>query len=146
MTYPNSLLPTHSEVKHRAKTLRAHRQAAGHAMTHAQALERISRRQGYRDWNTLSAAITSIRGASCLPGGDSVSGQYMGKAFEAHILKIGVTPEGETRLTLRFDEAIDVVEHQGFSAFRKQINCSVSRDGHSTARLSDGTPHVALIL
>ncbi len=146
MTYSDTPLPIHSEVKHRAKTLRARRQAAGHPMSHAQALERISRKLGFRDWNTLSAAITTVRNASCVPKGDTVRGHYMGNPFDARILRIGATAEGETRLTLRFNEAIDVVEHTGFSAFRQQINCRVNRDGRSSEEISDGTPHVTLML
>ena len=146
MTYPDTPLPIHSQVKHHAKTLRARRQAAGHPMTHAQALERISKKLGYRDWNTLSAAITSVRNASCVPSGDTVTGRYLGNPFEARILKVGITSEGETRLTLRFEKPIDVVEHSGFSAFRQQINCRVGTDGRTSETTSDGTPHVALTL
>lgn len=146
MTYQNTPLPIHSEVKARARTLRARRQAAGHSMTHAQALERISRNLGYRDWNTLSAAITSVRSASCLPTGDTVNGRYLGTPFDARILRIGITPEGETRLVLRFDEAIDVVEHEGFSAFRQQINCRVNDQGRSVEETSAGVPHVELAI
>ena len=146
MTTATRMLPTKAQIKQNARTLRARRMAAGHPMRHAQALERISRKLGYRDWNTLSAAITTIRDRSCLPERDSVQGRYMGHPFDARILKVGVDAEGRTRLVLRLQTAIDVVEHGSFTALRQQIACNVDETGRSQEVLSDGTPHVALML
>jgi hypothetical protein len=47
-------------------------------------------------------------------------------------------------LTLRFDEAVDVVTSPLFSNLRRQVNAVVAANGISPRRTSDGQPHLAL--
>ena len=47
-------------------------------------------------------------------------------------------------LPLRFDEAIDVVTSEMFSAYRRQVNTTVNADGKSPQKTSDGQPHMVL--
>lgn len=146
MTNTTPILPTHAQVKCRARTLRARRAAAGHAMTHAQALERISQKQGYHDWNTLCAAITSARRGTCLPKTDTVRGKYLGNPFIGRVLRIGRSADGQTDLVLRFDAPMDVISHHGFSSMRQQVRCRLNAQGRSEAETSDGLPQMQIDL
>ncbi|NOR30352.1 MAG: hypothetical protein GQ539_04535, partial [Sulfitobacter sp.] len=51
---------------------------------------------------------------------------------------------GMWSLTLRFDEAVDVVTSPLFSNLRRQVNAVVAANGISPRRTSDGQPHLAL--
>ncbi|MEQ9259510.1 MAG: glyoxalase superfamily protein [Roseovarius sp.] len=62
-------LPTTAQAKIEAKRLRETLAAAGTLITHAQALEQIAHRHGYRDWNALHAAIANLPPAAWTPGG-----------------------------------------------------------------------------
>ena len=48
------------------------------------------------------------------------------------------------RLTLKFDEPVDVVTFDSFSAFRHRVNCVVDETGRSREKTSDGRPHMEL--
>ena len=144
MTRQTNFVPTHAEVKRRAAKLRERRRITGRQISHSQAIERIAHALGYRDWNTLSAIISTVRAKVGIPESDSISGEYLGKPFRATLRKIGQTDNGNARLVLRFDEPVGVAAFDGFSAERKQIDCVVDATGHSAERTSDGRPHVAL--
>ena len=56
-----------------------------------------------------------------------------------------VTPRpGLSRMTLNFDEPVDVVTFDSFSAFRQRVNCTVDETGRTAAKTSDGRPHLEL--
>ena len=51
---------------------------------------------------------------------------------------------GHTHLTLHFDEPVDVVTFDSFSAFRQRVSCTLDEDLVAPAKLSDGTPHMRI--
>lgn len=141
MTTP---LPSRDVLKAQAKRLRSDLAAHGQTITHAQALETIAHQWGARDWNTLSA-----QAARSHPGwtpGQRVTGRYLGHAFAGKIKAARQQANGYWALTLRFDEAIDVVASTQFSAFRRQVSATVTAQGLSPQKTSDGQPHMALDL
>ncbi|MEM1265120.1 MAG: glyoxalase superfamily protein [Pseudomonadota bacterium] len=139
----NRDLPTLTDAKAAARQMRQDLAAEGVEITHAQALERIARRHGFRDWNTLYAAIRHTAPAGWSVGG-RVKGRYLAHPFEATVLSAEPLTPGWFRLVLRLDDAIDVVRFESFSHYRKQITCVVGPNGHSKERTSDGTPHLVL--
>ncbi|MBD3664505.1 hypothetical protein H9Q16_11275 [Sulfitobacter sp. TSTF-M16] len=139
MTTP---LPTTDVLKAQAKALRKDLSARGQTLTHAEALETIAHQWGARDWNTLSA-----KAARFTPGwapGMRVTGRYLGHPFKGVVKAARQSSAGFWSLTLRFDEAIDVVTSDQFSAFRRQVNATVNTAGHTAQKTSDGQPHLVL--
>lgn len=134
-------------LKAQAKRLRKALEAEGNFISHGEALELLASQMGYRDWNTLSAAIGNRPSAPLAVGG-RVSGHYLGQAFEADIVGLHALAGGEGgwRISLALDEAVDVVRFDSFSSFRRRINGTVGRNGRSAAHTSDGTPHLSLSL
>lgn len=135
-------IPTRDVLKSQAKRLRSDMAERGQSITHAQALETIAHQWGVRDWNTLSAQATATP-ISWTPG-QRVMGRYLGHSFEGFVKAARQSANGYWSLTLRFDSAIDVVESELFSSFRQQVNTTVTPDGVSPRKTSDGQPHVVL--
>ncbi len=136
-------LPTRAEAKAEAKRLRAERAADGAQITHAQALEIVAHRYGFRDWNAAHAAIRD-RTPKAWNAGGRVAGTYLSQPFTATVLSAEPLQPGWVRLTLNLDEAVDVVQFESFSNLRKQIRIVVGPNGQSRERTSDGTPHAVL--
>lgn len=136
-------LPTVAQAKSQAKRLREDLAAEGAAISHGQALERIARRYGFRDWNALHAALRDRRPEGWLVG-DRVAGRYLSQPFVATVLAADLLRPGWFRLILDLDEAVDVVTFESFSNWRKQVRVVVGPGGHSKERTSDGKPHVEL--
>ncbi|MEL6452763.1 MAG: glyoxalase superfamily protein [Pseudomonadota bacterium] len=136
-------LPSRAALKAQAKRLRAALTAAGTPCTHAQALEAIAQQWGLRDWNTLSARAQDS-GQHAYHPGQRISGRYLGHRFAGRVKAARLMPGGRHALTLRFDQAIDVVTSQHFSAWRRQVNCVVGPQGRSLRATSDGQPHVVI--
>ena len=135
-------VPGRDVLKAQAKALRKALAARGQDMTHAEALEPIAHQWGARDWNTLSA-----QSARVTPGwtpGQRVTGQYLGHPFRGVVKAARLSSSGMWSLTLRFDEAIDVVTSELFSAFRRQVNATVNAQGRTPQKTSDGQPHLVL--
>lgn len=143
----NGSLPTIEALKSQAKRLRVALGADGRQIGHGDALELLARQYGYRDWNTLYAAIGNQPPANPLTVGERVCGNYLGQAFEGKVkgLSTLATP-GRFRVTLEFDEAIDVVAFDSFSNFRKRVSCVIDRTGVTTEKTSDGRPHLQVHL
>lgn len=136
-------LPSREAAKKQAATLRARLQAEGHAVSHSKALELIARQHGFRDWNTLHAAIGNHVPVAWQVG-DRVSGFYLGQKFEAEIVTVSRQGEGWFALSLALDEAVDVVTFDSFSAFRKRVRGTIGPDGQTVEKTSDGRPHLQL--
>lgn len=138
-------LPTLAEAKRAAKHLRAELARQGLAVSHAQALERIAKGHGFRDWNACHAAIRDR-----LPDGWSigarVTGQYLSQSFAATVLSSAPVRPGWVRLVLDLDRAVDVVRFESFSNRRKRLHVVVGPDGHSKERTSDGAPQTRIDL
>lgn len=48
------------------------------------------------------------------------------------------------KLTIQFDEPVDVVTFDSFSALRHRVDATVTRNGISPSRTSDGEPHMVI--
>lgn len=135
-------IPSRDVLKAQAKRLRADMASRGQDISHAAALETVAHQWGARDWNTLAA-----QSANHHPGwapGQRVRGHYLGHPFTGKIKAARQAASGFWSLTLRFDEAIDVVTSDMFSAYRRQVNTTVNADGRSPQKTSDGQPHMVL--
>lgn len=143
-------LPAQSALKTQAKRLRAALAAQGQPMSHAQSLEVLARQHGFRNWNTLSAAASQHASQSTVSPsvnwvpGARISGHYLGNPFEGEVFGVDKLRGGRFRLTIRFDEPVDVVGFSSFSALRQRISVVVTADGLSPKRRSDGTPHLRI--
>lgn len=138
-------LPPLDELKTQAKRLRATLQSQGTIISHSKALELLSHQHGYKDWNTMHAVIGNRPPPDRLNLGDRVHGHYLGQPFKGEVLGVqtGATPE-RLRVTFLFDEAVDVVKFDSFSAFRKRVSCTIGRSGSTAETTSDGCPQLSL--
>ncbi|PCJ93303.1 MAG: hypothetical protein COA52_06615 [Hyphomicrobiales bacterium] len=138
-------VPTLDELKAQAKQLRARYAVQNKPISHSKALEIIAHQRGHKDWNTLHALARGSNHVAPLRTGQHVSGTYLSQPFEAIILQVSPQEDGEHfDLVLDFDEPVDVVTFESFSAFRRQIRCTIDRSGKTEAHTSDGTPHMQL--
>jgi len=135
-TVPRSL----DDLKAQAKRLRAALEEDGDFISHSEALELLAKQLGFRDWNTLHAAIGNKPPPPQL--GDRVAGAYLGQKFEGEIIGVEALSEGRHRVTIDFDEAVDVVTFESFSAFRKRVSAVINEDGRSAEKTSDGRPQM----
>lgn len=136
-------LPNIDELKAQAKRLRTALPAdSGQTLTHSAALELVAKQYGYRDWNTLHAAAGN--GPKVLLSlGDRVSGSYLKQSFDGEVVAIAASgPSGQLRVAIQFDDPVDVVTFDSFSAYRSRVNCTVDENGVSLAKTSDGEPHM----
>lgn len=141
-----SILPALEILKAQAKRLRQSLTAEGNFITHSEALELLAHQHGYRDWNTLHAAAGN-RPAAPLTLGATITGDYLGQAFKGEIIALASLNHGSHyRLTIDFDEPVDVVTFDSFSAFRKRVNCTVGADGRSPALTGNGAPQMVIAI
>ena len=139
-------LPSLDALKDQAKRLRARFAAEGETVLHARALELVAAQYGYRDWNTLHAAVGNRPPLDPWMLGSRVRGHYLGQPFDANVLgvqAVGSQP-GRYRLTLHFDEPVDVVTFESFSAFRQRVHCTIDGTGRTVEKTSNGRPHLEL--
>ena len=102
------------------------------------------RNSGYRDWNTASARLSNMPEV-VLQVGDQVSGRYLKQGFDGRVLAVREMAGGSAfEVTLEFDEPVDVVEFESFSAFRKRVTATISSAGVSFTKTSDGVPHLVV--
>ncbi len=131
-------------VKQQAKTLRKHLADTPQALTHSQSLEIIAKQKGFKDWNTLHAYIGNQPIAKFAVG-QRVSGVYLGQNFTGQLLKVGKIAESKRYgITVKFDEAVDVITFKGMSNWRKQVNIIVNQSGETTEKTSNNQPHMIL--
>ena len=140
-------LPTIEAAKAQAKRLRATLAADGNTVGHSRSLELLAHQYGYKDWNTLHAAIGNRPPPSPVEVGQRVRGRYLSQPFEGKVIGVlaRATP-GRFRVTLHFDEPVDVVTFDSFSAFRQRVTCTIDRTGRTAEKMSDGRPHMELAL
>lgn len=133
---------TRDQAKQRAHALRSESAARGAPISLAAALEKVASELGYRDWNTASARLSN-EPPRPLQVGDRVGGRYLKQPFEGRVLAVReMAGGGAFEVTLQFDEPVDVVEFESFSALRQRVNATISADGVSWSRTSDGQPHL----
>ncbi len=142
-----AVLPSIEALKSQAKRLRASLESADRAIGHAQALEAVARQYGFRDWNTLRAKALSNRPKAPVHVGEAVRGEYLGQHFTGRILGVGQLAAADRyRITVKFDEPVDVVTFDSFSAFRQRVHCVVDATGTTPQKTSNGQPHLRLAL
>lgn len=145
MTHEPRSLPSLDALKDQAKRLRSRLASEGEEISHSKSLELIAAQYGCRDWNTLHAAAGNRPPFNPWMLGSRVRGHYLGQAFEAEILSarvLGAT--GRYRLTFRFDEPVDVVTFESFSAFRQRVTATLDESGRTVESTSNGRPHLEL--
>lgn len=137
-------ITTIAQAKTRARTLKSEASDKGMPMTHSQALERVAIELGFRDWNTASSRLSNRPAIPCHVG-DRVSGLYLKKPFAGHVHAIRELAGGAWfEVSLHFDKPVDVVEFESFSALRQRVTATISAEGVSWARTSDGYPHLEI--
>lgn len=129
-------------LKTEAKSLRQDRIWDGLPTTHAEALELLARKHGARDWNTLRArAARPVR----MSPGTRLRGTYLGQSFAGQVKGAHMLGQGDRmRVTLHFDQPVDVVKFESFTSMRQRVSAIVGPDGRSLAQTSDGAPHLVL--
>ncbi|MEJ8473425.1 glyoxalase superfamily protein [Roseibium algae] len=140
-------LPPLQELKAQAKRLRSALPTGNTKLvSHGQSLDLIARQYGFRDWNTLHAAKGNAP-ELVLSLGQRVSGTYLHQPFAGEIISATrIGPSNNTRVTIIFDDAVDVVSFDSFSAFRKRVTVTLGQDGRTFEKTSDGVPHMQLRL
>lgn len=129
-----------SELKTQAKRLRKQLNDSGHEITHSKSLELLAQQHGMRDWNTMAAKAGN---KLHLRIGDRVQGRYLGQKYVATIRGLSVLGDGEIRcITLHFDDPVDVVKFDSFSALRQRVSGRIGWDGRSVQKTSDGVPQL----
>lgn len=102
--------------------------------------------RGYRDWNTLHAAIGNRPPGPPVSVGHSVVGAYLGKPFRAEALAAAALGDGRFRVTVHFDEPINISAFESFEALRRRAAASITREGESLERITGGAPQFRLTL
>ncbi len=139
--------PTIEELKSQAKRLRQAMEARGTAISHSATLELVAQQHGSRDWNTLAAMAKrpNEEPIAAVSVGSPVRGRYLNRPFTGKVLALaGQSGGGLHKITIHFDEPVDVVTFESFSAFRQRINAQVDGNGVSPRRTSNGVPHLVL--
>ncbi|UPA23914.1 glyoxalase superfamily protein [Shinella oryzae] len=139
-------LPSLDTLKDQAKRLRARFADEMQPVSHSRALELIAAQYGFRDWNTLHAAVGNRPPFDPWMLGSRVRGTYLGQPFDAEVIGVQAltTQPGRYRMTLHFDTPVDVVTFDSFSAFRQRVNCTVDETGRTLEKTSNGRPHLEL--
>ncbi len=143
----STCLPTIEDAKSQAKRLRAELVAEGGAVGHSRSLELVAHMHGYKDWNTLHAAIGNLRPANPVVPGQRVKGRYLGQCFEGEVIGVqNLSRSGKYRVTCVFDEPVDVVTSERWSAYRHRVSCVIDATGTTVEKTSDGRPHMCIDL
>ncbi|HEV7306254.1 glyoxalase superfamily protein [Ensifer sp.] len=146
MTRGSTTFPSLDALKDQAKRLRARLGSEGETISHSRSLELIAAQYGYRDWNTLHAAVGNRPPFNPWMLGSRVKGHYLGQPFEGEVLAVqALTAQpGRYRLTMKFDEPVDVVTFESFSAFRQRVVATVDETGRTVEKTSNGRPQLEL--
>lgn len=140
-------LPAIDALKEQAKRLRQELAAAGTVIGHSRSLELLAHQHGYKDWNTLHAVIGNCPPHSPVAAGQRISGHYLGQPFTGEVKALqSFSQAGRYRVVLHFDEPVDVVTFDSFSAFRQRVSCFIGNDGMTAEKTSNGRPQLALQL
>jgi len=140
-------LPQVSILKDQAKRLRAALEERDQPIPHSAALEIVARQYGFRDWNTAYARAGNTGSASPLNVGDRVEGKYLGHPFRGTVRGIAIVSSGKFyRTCIEFDEPVDIIRFDSFSANRKRITSVINPAGISPRKTGDGVPHLQLAL
>ncbi len=140
-------LPTLDALKSQAKRLRSELAQSGTELGHSRALEIMAKQYGFKDWNTLHAAVGNRPQPAPVMLGQRLSGRYLNQPFDGEVIGVQAMAEpGRFRVTLMFDEPVDVVTFEGLNNFRQRVSGVIDRTGVTAEKTSDGTPHLVLKL
>ena len=139
-----SNLPSRDVLKDQAKRLRSALEKTDDPVNHSRALELVAQQYGFRDWNTLSAALGNGPEGREIALGDTVSGNYLKQPFSGEVVGLQRLSAGRRRLTIQFEKPVDVVSFESFSAFRKRVTVVVDQNGRSLEKTSDKVPHLVI--
>lgn len=140
-------LPSIEALKQQAKRLREELTADGSVINHSRSLELLAHQHGYKDWNTLHAAVGNRPPENPVAPGQRVSGHYLGQPFAGEVRALETYSETDRfRIVLHFDEPVDVVTFDSFSAYRQRVSCFIGRDGMTVEKTSNGEPQLRLQL
>lgn len=129
-------------LKSEAKALRDERARAGTPLGQGQALEEISRKHGYRDWNTASASLPE-RVHIPVQVGQRVTGTYLGRPFAGLVLGMQLLADmRHYEVTVKFDKPVNVSKFDSMVHNRQRVRATLGIDGVSLSRTSDGEPHM----
>lgn len=138
-------LPSIEALKDQAGRLRAKLGSDGELITHSKSLELLAHQYGYKDWNTLHAAVGNGPPSCPVALGTKMRGKYLGQAFEGEVIGVqALMAPGRFRVTLHFDEPVDVVTFGSFSNLRQRVSCIIDKSGKTAEKTSDGRPHMQL--
>lgn len=139
-------LPSLDVLKDQAKRLRDTLGRQGTAINHSRALELIAAQHGFRDWNTLTGSVGNGPPARSYAIGDQAMGRYLGQMFTGTIIAVQAltNAHGRTRVTFDFDEPVDVITFESWSAYRKRVTCTLDEEGRTVEKTSNGEPHMVL--
>ena len=138
-------LPSIAALKDQARRLRATLASDGEPIAHSKSLELLAHQYGCKDWNTLHAAVGN--GPPSCPAilGTKMRGNYLGQAFEGEVIGVQTLASPDRfRVTLHFDEPVDVVTFGSFSNLRQRVSCIIDSSGKTIEKTSDGHPHLHL--
>ena len=135
--------PSPDALKAQAKRLRKALAETGTDISHSRALELVAQSVGARDWNTVAAQSRS--NSPTWQIGQAVTGRYLGHAFTGRIHAASARATGWHRLTIDFDQAVDVIASEHFSSFRRRVSALVGADGQTVEKTSGGQPHLKLV-
>ena len=132
---------TRVQAKARARLIKAQ---SREPIALSAALERVAHELGFRDWNTASARLSNEPEAVWQVG-ERVEGRYLKQPFKGRIHAVRELHGGAGyHLILHFDEPVDVVSWESFSALRQRVTAQVSPEGRSWTKTSDGEPHLVV--
>lgn len=132
-------------LKAQARRLRSQLAEAGTPVSHSQSLELVAKQHGARDWNTLQAMASRPGNNRSLAVGDRVTGRYLGQPFTGYVHGLSHADHAShSRITLHFDEPVDVVTFDSFSSFRQRVSGVIGEDGRSPRKTSNGEPQLVV--
>ncbi|PQA88647.1 glyoxalase superfamily protein [Hyphococcus luteus] len=142
MTDPS--LPSLDALKRQAKRLRAGLDEDGDFLTHSESLELIAKQYGFRDWNTLHAAVGNRPPLKRFQLGSRVKGRYLGQTFTGEIVALRTMAGDHLRVIINFDEPVDVVTFDSFSAYRSRVSAIINQEGVTAEKTSDGAAQLTM--
>ena len=101
---------------------------------------------GFRDWNTLYGSLGNMASRAPVHIGQGVFGHYLGQPFSAKILGVLENSTGRYRVTLKFDEPIDIIPEFSFEVMRQRVSCNIDYTGKTIKKTSNSEPHLSLVL
>lgn len=142
----NSTIPPLARLKDQAGRMRARAVAKGETMSQAEALEKLARMLGQRDWNTLRALSAQTPEGAPVSVGDRVRLRYLGVPAEARVRSVHEGDEaGLWQVVLDLSGPLSIPTADGIELTRRRLHAAVDKKGVSPACRSDGVPHLELL-